>query len=359
MATSEPHARLPSIRALMTKFDISQATVTSALNRLEGQGVLYRRQGSGIFVSPDRSTRPILVLANSDIVQSPSGFWEVLLRNIRLRYADAPERIELRYTNSGVFSSHQLEPGRQISDGLLENLRAGAFSGLYLICVSVGLMKLIRECDIPHVGFACPARYDIHMAWLEACQMGVGALAKLGCKRIAQYNPSHAATREVFLAALRTHQISERPVSREEACGAPDTPFGFHTLVQNGFRSAMLAFGPDSNPSNRPDGVISLDDMFTQGYLMGLQVSGVELGGDVQVATQTNYESPSLLAWQDRIVRMEFRVAEIAETMHAALEALIQKQEPSNRWEHATWATGEEGPSRLAMISPQLIMPKQ
>ena len=357
IASAAPDSRLPSIRALMTRFDISQATVSSALNRLEAQGALYRKQGSGIFVSSAKVTRPILILVDSDVIQSPSCFWDVLLRGLRDRFAHEPERIEIRYTNSGTNGSRTLDPVRQLGEGFFEKLRARAYSGIYLICVAEELTKIIRNFDIPQVGFACPTRYDIHMAWLEACQMGTYALADLGCKRIAQYNPTHAATREVFLAALRTRGVRERVVPANENFAGAEAAFSFHSVIERGFRSALEAFGPESDPSNRPDGVLSLDDMFTQGYLMGLQTLGVEIGKQVQVATHTNEESWSLRGWSNRVIRMEFRVSEISDTMHAALEALIDGKEPNEKWEHATWLSGDDGPFRLAMINPNLYLP--
>jgi DNA-binding LacI/PurR family transcriptional regulator len=43
-------SRLPSFRELMARFGSSQATVDRALQKLESDGFIHRRQGSGIFV---------------------------------------------------------------------------------------------------------------------------------------------------------------------------------------------------------------------------------------------------------------------------------------------------------------------
>lgn len=50
----EPHARLPSEQELGTRFDVSRVTVRRALQTLEADGLIYRRQGLGSFVCDRR-----------------------------------------------------------------------------------------------------------------------------------------------------------------------------------------------------------------------------------------------------------------------------------------------------------------
>lgn len=46
-----PHDRLPTERELADEFDISRLTVRRALDQLEHEGIVYRVQGAGTFVS--------------------------------------------------------------------------------------------------------------------------------------------------------------------------------------------------------------------------------------------------------------------------------------------------------------------
>lgn len=46
----EPGARLPSERELAERFDVSRATIVSALNVLRGEGLIESRRGAGSWV---------------------------------------------------------------------------------------------------------------------------------------------------------------------------------------------------------------------------------------------------------------------------------------------------------------------
>lgn len=51
LAAKADGARLPSVRAMMKRFHVSQHTVTSALGLLENDGMIERRPGSGVYAS--------------------------------------------------------------------------------------------------------------------------------------------------------------------------------------------------------------------------------------------------------------------------------------------------------------------
>lgn len=52
-----PHEKLPTERELAEEFDISRLTVRRALDQLENDGVVYRVQGAGTFVSEKSITK--------------------------------------------------------------------------------------------------------------------------------------------------------------------------------------------------------------------------------------------------------------------------------------------------------------
>lgn len=55
-AEAGPDALLPTERALATRHETSRTTVRQAITELVAEGVLFRRQGKGTFVSPSRPT---------------------------------------------------------------------------------------------------------------------------------------------------------------------------------------------------------------------------------------------------------------------------------------------------------------
>jgi GntR family transcriptional regulator len=52
--TLAPHAAIPPERKLMSKYGVSRSTVREAIRQLVEEGVLYRIQGKGTFVSGER-----------------------------------------------------------------------------------------------------------------------------------------------------------------------------------------------------------------------------------------------------------------------------------------------------------------
>ena len=57
VAQKEPNDSMPSEMALAAQFGVSRGTVKQALLDLVNEGIIYRRQGSGTFVSEPRITR--------------------------------------------------------------------------------------------------------------------------------------------------------------------------------------------------------------------------------------------------------------------------------------------------------------
>ena len=52
----ESAMRMPTVRELMNQFNVSLATVNRALSELENDGVIVRRQGSGIVAAGKHRT---------------------------------------------------------------------------------------------------------------------------------------------------------------------------------------------------------------------------------------------------------------------------------------------------------------
>jgi DNA-binding LacI/PurR family transcriptional regulator len=61
-----PHQRFFSVEKLKQQYNVSQATVTETLKRLELNGRIYRRPKSGTYISPPQKVRQILLVARSN-----------------------------------------------------------------------------------------------------------------------------------------------------------------------------------------------------------------------------------------------------------------------------------------------------
>ncbi len=65
-----PHDRFFTVEQLKKQYGVSQVTVIQALENLEAAGVIYRRNRSGIFISPTSKVKQLLVVSPNPRTQS-------------------------------------------------------------------------------------------------------------------------------------------------------------------------------------------------------------------------------------------------------------------------------------------------
>lgn len=89
-----PHEKLPTERELADEFDISRLTVRRALDQLENDGIVYRVQGAGTFVSEKSITKSFELTSFSEDMRarglvpgSLSTHAEVVPAGARIGYA--------------------------------------------------------------------------------------------------------------------------------------------------------------------------------------------------------------------------------------------------------------------------------
>ena len=357
MATKcAPGQRMPSYRSLMREFGVSQTTVAAALRRLEEEGVTETKLGSGVYVARDAKRNPVLLLCDSASFVNASPFWEMLLEGVIRPYSTRPDDLVAEFTVPNLGPREEISLSRIISSGLWSKLQARQFAGVIAVCVDERLVWEFERLGIPVVGFGCPAHYMVRLAVVEACQMGVQSLVELGCKRIALYNAPHITVREVFLGALAMHGASECIVPPKMGFQVRGAQLGYRSrLVESGINEARRLFGPGSDPSAKPDGIVSVDDMFTQGFLIGLGLYGILPGRDIEIATHENLNSPILSPWSKDIVAMEFNVSSISTALTAGIESISVGKTPNRGgWEESLLLNERQGPLRTLTIRPKL-----
>jgi len=74
-----PGSKLPSTRWLTRQFGMSLQTVAAAIDRLAMEGLVIRKQGSGVYVSPQAEKRCILFVRNNH----PSANFELIETGLR------------------------------------------------------------------------------------------------------------------------------------------------------------------------------------------------------------------------------------------------------------------------------------
>ena len=110
---------LPSENELLKKYNVSRATVRSALSALEREGVLYRRRGKGSFVAVRRIESDVTALVSTSQDMQRRG-WNLTTRVLKLERvvppAEAARALELgRGARVYVLTRVRLVGGKPLS----------------------------------------------------------------------------------------------------------------------------------------------------------------------------------------------------------------------------------------------------
>jgi len=343
--------RLPSVRTMMRTCGVSQSTVVNALDRLEMEGLVERRPRSGVFVADLVQQRPRLLLCEPNIVTTPTPFSEMLLQEMIRPYTENPEGAVIQFTNPQIRRPADVPVRDWLPNDLWSKLEARRFSSVVTVAADERLHKEIEALGNPVLSFGTSSRYMVRFALLEACQLGVAGLVKEGCRRIALFNTPFVSIREVFVASLAAHGVDETilPFEVFHANSNDMLVRSFH-LVERGRRSAHQAMAI----SPRPDGVLSLDDMFTQGFILGLLEMGLKPGTDIEIASHVNQGSPALRTWEKQITQLEFSLPEVARALYEAADAIVAGRDLDPNWGRATY-DGMHGAGWVYMLRPRCI----
>ena len=356
-STLGPGAAMPTFREIMQRYDVSQATVSAALRQLSAEGVLETRPGKGIFVEGRSADLPTLLICETAAFVSASPFWELLLESITRIFSDHPDRLEIEFTAVNLERRSDIPTHRYVSKGLWAKLQANRFAGVIAICVDERLVMEIDRIGIPMVGFACATETAVTVDMWSLAKLGVAELMRLGCKKINVYNAPSVDIRELHRSILTVPGAADcvQPASRVFKVHEPQ--IGHRSrLFEHGVAEATRIFGPESDPGVRPDGIVSIDEKFTQGFILGLGKLGLQPGADVEIATHFNAGSYVLSPWLSQLICLENNATRLAVALKVGIESLQLGQVPnSGGWEDSVIQTGQRGKVRDLRLMPRLI----
>ena len=336
-----PGGALPPARALRERLDTSNATLSAALDELAARGQVLRKPGSGIYISPTLDQRRLALAVNPEFFAQAgvSPFWGQLLLETRRRAEARGEALFLHFAERSIRESEPLLP-----PGLTEEVCKGRLAGIIAIGLTHAQTRWIEAQGVPVVAFAGAARYLVQLAMEELVQSGVAALARSGCQRLALLSPTENPQASIpFRAACTAHRLAGQVLASTEP----------PSYAARGWALA------DQVLSAPCDGVLSLDDTLTQGFLMHLHHTNRL--AQITVATHANTGSPTLLGWEDRLIRLEFDPAAIVSGLFSCLDALI-----AGTVLPSTQLIGDAGfppvysePIHALTLSPTLILPQE
>ncbi len=368
-----PGAKLPTVVQLRDRLGVSVATLNTALGDLEGQGVLNRRHGVGIYVSPRLLHRSIALVCDPSFFQSvgASPFWGSLVEHARARAAAHDEAFTLHFAQPSplvpVFAQTAVAPGDAgglsggaewsrpaappvaLGESLAADIAGGRLDGVIGIGLGLDIARWIESqpARTPLTTFAGPSRRIVVVDSAALVRMAVEQLAAQGCKRIALWSPI-APARPNNAAPSSWSESSGRIAFRETLarCGLPFDPalvrenieraqsawdagkaVVSETHQQQGYKTALAVFASAENAPGGvaapPDGVVITDDMMTLGALAALQNQGIAPGRDVRIASHANIGSPALLGRESDLTLIEFDSSEVVVALFDLLEAAM------------------------------------
>ena len=359
-----PGGQMPPIRQLGAALGVSLSTLNAALSDLEARNIIRRRQGSGIFAAPtlDRCSLCLICNPSSLLDFGASPFWRLMIDAARARAGTGGENFSIHFAQL----ANELSAETVLHERLREDIARGTVHGVLSIGLPHSVTRWIESCGVPVVSFAGPSNYIIRLQVLEVVTLGVAALAGQGCRALALWTPvcdrdaSHtAALTAVFQDALAAHGLPYLPgLASPFGTGSETEPVWPHSFTEQGF-AAMTRLGATEDPG--PDGIVSVDDMLTQGLLMAQAANPFAGQQAIRVATQANHGSPTLLGWQKALTRIEFDPADIIAAMFDALESLLRGEEPASAQSLPAdlLLPDYHPPEREIPIYPRLVPPEQ
>jgi len=335
-----PGSKLPTVRRMCLMLGVTSTTLQRCLRELESRGVITRRQGSGVYVSPDIEQKTIgLVFGRNVLSPGFSPNYLEIVNQCALRACAKGERFSFYIDIQNV--SPRLQ-GTPVHRDLAEALTLGKLSGLLVTCTRGPAWEdWLRDQRVPMVRYGHLA--DVHFDGLAMARMAVDALADAGCRSLG-----HLGCWRDEIDAFHDHTdrrgLARMPEWIQEL--GPTNPVWadrheeFGCLTAQGLLATVRQPGADR--PLLPDGLVIADDMIAAGVCKAFDEAGIVIGRDIHIATHANKGSVVLRPWSERLFHLETDPAKIAAALFSALDALIE---------------GKRSPHEKTAITPVLITP--
>lgn len=270
----KPGDRLLGIRQLREQYDLSHYATVKAMNRLEREGIVVRRQGAGTYVAdlPDH----VALEAHTKtigVVLAGTKFSAMFMKRLMEKLEEQLATIGCKYT--------LVETTREAAAKHMQKKRADAF-----IWVCPSYKKNLGIPDVPVVMVAQDAEitvsrqtgYDI----LTADSRQGGALAArylkdIGCRRVAILGvKDDPSCNHSPVTTLRIHGFE---MEWGEQIDESMLFFAEHYVMRQGVTMAdkILALDP------MPDAVFATSDELAQGFCYALIARGIKPGKEIKV----------------------------------------------------------------------------
>lgn len=322
----EPEAKLPTVQQLRRDFGVSIATLDSILSRLESQHIIYRRQGSGIYVSPYLRKKRVGLVCTPDVFRAGSSpFWTEMVDGVRQRAASLGE--VFRFYLALPAARSQFPVHEDLQDDVLEQ----RLDGVFFVGNNPAAIEWLEEHDIPVVAFAGRGIFKVEIDYLDLIDQGVEILTQKGCRRIGLMSPFHYREENEDVGRSTTARHFDEvmahlgPEYQNTSIWDARSVADAHKLTYPEMGSAAIAELFAAENPTRPDGLVVLDDMMTRGALVALRSLGLRVGQDVQLVSHTNRGSTVLQDFEDQPIALEIEPGQIVQSMFDLLHTRMNQ----------------------------------
>ena len=320
----EPGQRMPAIRDMADRFNVSKNTLREALSALVHENLVERRPGSGMYVSDRIKGRHVAVLAERDISDPHTSYFyrrapQLVVRFLRAH--DVPVRLYAGHIPAGDDSPRPLT-----CTEFLKSVEGHQLSGVVAFAPENTFpqwLEPLRTQHVPVVGMSEAYDYGVIFDYRGLVPMGVEYLLRHSRRRIAM---------------IEHHWTPDR-----------------RTVYLEAFQSAMGAVGVDINPNwirrslnpcspgagwedfraiwaegrEKPDGLLVCDDNLFPSIAMAILQMGIRVPEDLQVATHFNKGSGMINPFP--VGKLEFDPEACARAMGEMLLKLMHEEPVETR----------------------------
>jgi hypothetical protein len=304
-------APLPPVWEIRKALGVSQLSVQKACDLLENQGKIVRKPRKGIFVSDHTQNGEFAIVVLPELLgPTASPYYALACNALVERIHGHRPNCDVKMHFGKVSASNSLfQPPTDLTMPTVASKLRGVFSFHPLHEIG-DVAENLKRCGIPTIMMKemdpGDADYSVAFNKEDAIQKYMAALAQSGCRSVGVlgivsfeedgsiplYEPIVEAARETGLE-IRPEWM---PVSTDVAV----------ITDKIGYEHFLRLW----KQTEKPDGIVVLDDVACRGVLRGCLQFGVDLPGDIQLVTHANRHIE--LPYHKPITRVEFDTNEQA-----------------------------------------------
>ena len=323
IASATVGRKLESEQALSKRFGVSLLTVREALSALAQEGLVERRHGSGTFIRRAATGSHAAVLSDLEIDHpSSSFFFQRVSRQVRaaLHEREIPSRLYV--------SVSQAEEGRRPEfpwPELTEATDCGHVRGAVAIHLPEGSPwpEALRSRSIPVVGGRTEGMSaSVTIDYGDIVRQGVRYLVGSGCRRIGLMNWRQTGPTK-RLAEVFSSEVAAAGARTTTGWISDEVEQAVPTAGAEAFRAIWLT------ASERPDGLLVLDDVLFCDAALAMMMARVRLPQDLLVITHANVGNIRFAEMP--VARLQVDPDVYAARMVSLLVDLLDGQDPPER----------------------------